>query len=439
MPYQAGNRLPGERSSKTAHLEVLNSPLVIKLVESFKNPQIPEECKTIAWEYLPVSTDHLKIVFGIDGSYQTVNSDKSPYSSISFVKTAIMIVDSNEIGKLDKENPHPLMLRKILENSTAYHSTAFPLRNVQVPDTPNNYHAIRKIIFESFKDPYHMQGQIMETFKWIVYEKWNEGRKELPPFACPHSSHEEKHYTTLPFDTEIGICDECEKEIYVTDMLGFHLSMGDDYAPEDIPSTYMTIHETLLLFTPIKYYWEYNRKYLSDCLFVKDGPLSVRAQYSKVVQPIRNFLAYARDEGYPIHIIGQEKSGTFYDHFQFIGNILPSGSMFIPKDRYIKEEIQGRPLDGEKYGKDTNYGVKVFLKMNDYHKMVLNIPTGEYNENPTSENLIGYERIIATLPNIISNRYEGALLPIELAHGIVSLSTYPSARILKLFSESSRG
>jgi len=40
------------------------------------------------------------------------------------------------------------------------------------------------------------------------------------------------------------------------------------------------------------------------------------------------------------------------------------------------------------------------------------------------------------LPKILSNRYEGALLPIELANGIASLSTYPSAKVLELFSSS---
>jgi hypothetical protein len=220
-------------------------------------------------------------------------------------------------------------------------------------------------------------------------------------------------------------------------MLGFHISMGQDSAPEDISSTYMTIHETLLLLTAIRNYWENNIGLLSDCLFVKDGPLSIRAQYSKLVQPIRKFLAYARDRGYPIHIIGQEKSGSFFDHFQFIGSNLPPRTAFVPKDHYIRKEIQQRSLSGAAYGKDTNYGAKVFLKLNDYHKIVLNIPTGEFNENPSTSDLIGYNRIIATLPKIISNRYEGALLPIELAHGIASLSTYPSAKILRLFSESS--
>ena len=67
--------------------------------------------------------------------------------------------------------------------------------------------------------------------------------------------------------------------------------------------------------------------------------------------------------------------------------------------------------------------------------MVLNIPTGEFIENPTLPNLIGAGNIFATLPTILSNRFEGALLPIELANGIASLSTYPSAQILKIFAE----
>ena len=268
----------------------------------------------------------------------------------------------------------------------------------------------------------------METFKWIVYEKWGEGRKQLPLFGCPHC---ENTVATLPFDAEIGKCNSCGKEIYVTDMLGFHLSMCENSAPEEIPSTYMTIHETLLLFTAIKYFWENDRKYLSDCLFVKDGPLSIHAQYSKLVQSIRNFLAYTRDQGYPIHIVGQEKSGSFFDHFQFIRSNLPSCTSFVPKDHYIRKEIQGHSLSRAEYGMYTNYGAKIFVKLNEYHKMVLNIPTGKFNANPSTKDLIGYERIIATLPKIISNRYEGALLPIELAHGIASLSTYPSAKILR--------
>ncbi len=95
-------------------------------------------------------------------------------------------------------------------------------------------------------------------------------------------------------------------------------------------------------------------------------------------------------------------------------------------------------MRGKPYGEDTNYGAKVFVKLNEYHSLVLSIPTGTYIANPTSADLVGLDNILATLPTILSNRYEGALLPIELAHSVASLSTYPSAPILKMFVEKAR-
>jgi hypothetical protein len=191
----------------------------------------------------------------------------------------------------------------------------------------------------------------------------------------------------------------------------------------------------MLLFTGIRYYWEHNRGLLADCLFVKDGPLSMRAQYSKIINPIRRFLAYARNQGCEVYIIGQEKTGRFCDHLDGIIRQAPAGHLFMPGDKYIKSEVQCRPDTGAPYGKDTNYGAKIFIKISDLHHMVINIPTGEYIQNPKISNLIGADRIFATLPTILSSRHEGGLLPIELAHGIASLSTYPSAQILKLFSK----
>jgi len=218
-------------------------------------------------------------------------------------------------------------------------------------------------------------------------------------------------------------------------MLGFHQEMAPDSAPDTVATAYMSIHEVLLLFTGIRYYWEKNKEILSRCLFVKDGPLAIRAQYSKLVNPIRRFLVHARDQGYLIHIFGQEKTGRFCEHLELIGRNAPVGYIFIPSNQYIKEEIQHRPNTGAPYGKDTNYGAKVFVKLNNYHQMVLNIPTGGFVEDPALSDLIGVENIFATLTTILSNRYEGALLPIELANGIASLSTYPSAQILKIFAE----
>ena len=430
MPYKAGERLPGERASRLGHLEVLKSPLVNKLVKNFEDSSLPGISNNSSWEQMSTGGEPLPLVFGIDGSMQPIESETPPYKRLAFVKTALLRIDQFALSKIDQDSPHPLALRDILADSALYHATVFPLRHVSIPGV-NTYHGIRQIIFESIKDE-SLNGEPMETLKGIAYEKWDGKKKNLPLFECPHC---EETVATLPYDAETGNCPKCNGDLFLTDMFGFHQEMAPDSAPDTVATTYMNIHEVLLLFTGIRYYWEKNKDVLSKCLFVKDGPLTIRAQYSKIVNPIRRFLAYAMDQGSPIHLIGQEKTGRFYDHLELIGREAPIGHVFIPNDQYIKEEIQHRPNTGAAYGRDTNYGAKVFVKLNHFHQMVLNIPTGKYVENPVLLNLIGADRIFATLPTILSNRYEGALLPIELAHGIASLSTYPSAQILKIFAE----
>lgn len=431
MPYQQGNRLPGERASRLGHLDVLKSELVNKFVKGFEDRVVEEKTSTLPWSAIPSDGKILPIVFGVDGSVQTVVSETPPYKALAFVKTALLRLDQNALASVDRETPHPLVLRDILEGSALYHATVFPLRNVSVSGM-SLYDAIRKSIFESVKDA-SLNGELFETLKWIVYKKWNESVKEgLPRFGCPHC---EQEVATLPYDGETGNCPSCKGELFLTDMLGFHQEMAPDDASDSLGTSYMSINETLLLFTGIRYFWQTNKGTLSKCLFVKDGPLSIRAQYSKLVEPIRNFLEFAKKEGVNVHILGQEKSGRFYEHLQLIGANAPEGTFFLPGNRYIKEKIQNRPDQGAPYGKDTNYGAKLFVKLSSYHQMVLNVPTGQFNADPAIDDLIGIKDIFASLPSILGNRHEGSLLPVELAHGVASLSTYPSAHILKIFAD----
>jgi hypothetical protein len=430
MPYMKGDRLPAERASRLGHLEVLKSELVNKLVDQFEANGLATTADCSCWEPIPSVGKPLTLVFGIDGSMQPIESDLPPHKRLAFIKTALLRLDQYALSKIDRDSPHPLALKDVLADSALYHATVFPLRHVSIPGL-NTYHAIRQVIFDSIKDA-SLNAEPMETLKWIVYEKWDGKQKELPLFECPHC---ERTVATLPYDAETGQCPSCKGSLLLTDMLGFHQEMAPDSAPDTIATSYMNIHEVLLLFTGIRYYWENKREVLSESLFVKDGPLSIRAQYSKLVNPIRRFLFYTKEKGYNIHIIGQEKTGRFYDYLEGIVRQAPSGHLFIPGDKYIKTEIQCRPETGAPYGKDTNFGAKIFVKLSDFHHSVLNIPTGLYVQDPKMPDLIGASRIFATLPTLLSSRHEGGLLPIELAHGIASLSTYPSAQILKLFVE----
>ena len=433
MPYQAGNRLPGERASKLGHLEVLKSPLVNSLCKNFETPSNDEDTSSQActWIDLPQTGRLLPIIFGVDGSIQTVRGNTEPRKEMSFIKTALLRLDQTALSKIDKNTPHPFALKKLMTNSALYHATVIPLKNVRVSGI-TVYDSVRQVIFDSMYDA-SLYGETLETLKWIVYEKWDGREKPLPAFQCPHCPSKN---ASLDFDCNEGVCKSCGGLLFVTDMLGFHLDMTEDFAPDTVGTMYMLIHETMLLFTGVRHYWETNREILNDCLFIKDGPLTMRAQYSKLVAPIRRFFAYAKSEGIIVNMIGQEKSGKFWDFLDVVNKNAPVGSIFIPGDKFIKEEVQHRADEGAPYGIDTNYGAKVFVKIDNYHHMVLSIPTGDFKAYPTVDDLIGADNIFRTIPTILSSRYEGALLPVELANGVASLSTYPSARILRVFSDS---
>jgi len=163
-----------------------------------------------------------------------------------------------------------------------------------------------------------------------------------------------------------------------------------------------------------------------------------------MVPGIRSFLQHAKNQNRPIHVIGQEKSGAFHDHLASIADFAEPHengeplSFAVLSHEYVRREVYRSPDLQNPYGMRTNWGEKVFVKFSPGTFMVLNIPTGNYNNDskfPTQVDLIGLHRILATLPDLISRKYEGALYPVELANGIASLSNYPSAKILQRFIE----
>jgi hypothetical protein len=442
MPYQAGSRLSGESASKLGHLEVLESELVQTLIKQFEYPEpLDNDPSNTQWKkYTPSDTGQpLRLIFAVDGSMQTVKSESMPIREVAFIKTALLRLDPNAIAKLDPDYPHPIALKKMMAESALYHSTVLPLKNVSF-NGHKNLDAVREIIFDSIRDP-RLDREPYETLKWLLYQKWLPKPTISPEFACPECG---EILQGLPPDSDTHYCDACNAPLYSTDVIGFHLEMMEEAASQGVVSAYMLIHETLLLFTAIRHFWEKNKKLLSEALFIKDGPLTLRSQYSKLVPRIRSFLQHAKDQGIPIHLIGQEKTGAFVDHLNMIAKFssphtkTDPPSFAVLSHKFIRDEIQRTGEKNTHYGSRTNYGEKVYIKLSSHHSMVLSIPTGSYGDSanfPSSEaDLIGFDRILATLPQIVSHRHEGALLPIELANGVASLSSYPSATVLKIFA-----
>lgn len=438
-------RLPFETASKLGHLEIIKSEWVRDLIDDFDSISSDSDidiCGT-NWEEFSEDTKPINNIWAVDGSFAKVLSSSKPQKEVAFVKTALLMVDQKKIEQIDKENPHPLHMKSIMNESALFHATVFPLNNIRT-SKGSNYHAIRNIIFDSLKND--EKGAYFETYKWLIYKKWNSKKSNSPEFSCPHCFNEVTNGFT--FNEERMNCPECHKEILITDILGFHMDMLEDRASSSIVTAYMLIMETLMLFTPIRLYWEYkDAELISNTLFIKDGPLSLSSQYSKIVPNIRSFLEFSKTANRPVHIIGCEKSGKFFDHLMSVERFTKPNSKSDPmtfsvlSHKYIIDEVQRRPASNNQYGSRTNWGEKVFLKIEPGNSMVINIPTGLYNSSddfPSKSDLIGFDRILSTIPTLISRKFEGALFPIELANGISSLSSYPSSKILERYIDDNR-
>ena len=443
MPYQAGQRLTTtERASKLGHLEVVNSPFVRNLVEQFEYPAPPDDepGKDLWHEFDPSGIDPLTVVLAVDGSFKPVRSDSYPPRSVAFVKTALVRIDRRQLERIDRDLPHPVLMKALMAESALQASTVLPLRNVSVPGI-SNYHLVRNIIRDSFL--IESGGLVHQTLKWLAYRKWTPLlRSPSPEFRCPHCPRDIRG---LPYDADTGTCEHCGGDVYLSDMIGFHLEMGEDQAPDSVASAYMLVHETLLLFSVVRHFWDRGDfASLRNVLLIKDGPLTLRGQYSKLVDNIRDLLAYARDRDCPIHITGQEKTGRFVEHLDEIQRFTKPKSRgdlaryAVLSHRYIRQQVDHAPERVNPYGLKTNYGEKVFAKLDPFTPLVLSVPTGEYKPDPEFPanigDFIGLDRILATLPSLLSHQHEGALFPITLANGVASLSSYPSAAVLKLFA-----
>ncbi len=442
MPYAGGTRLPGEQASKLGHLDVTRSDWVKSLVEEFERTDVePIDASGTAWtEFDSEPFSPLRNVWAVDGSFVSVATEEKPPREVAFVKTALLTVDRSRLDSIDREHPHPLLLRDVMTGSAVFHSTVFPLRNIRTP-LGSNYDAVRHLVRDSIQ--VDEGGAFYETLKWIAYRKWNSRPSSSPSFECPHCH--EKIEAGLPADADDAECRRCSGLVFLTDMIGVHLDMDEDSAPESVASSYMLVMEHLMLLTAVRLLWHHSdRSLVSDTLFIKDGPLTLRSQYSKLVPAIRAFLEHAKLKGRPIHIIGQEKTGAFCDHLAAIGRFAPpvvrggKPAYAVLSHDYVRREVHRSPDRSNPYGLRTNWGEKVFVKLDPGCQMVLSVPTGEYDprgEFPSVEDLIGFERILATLPTIASHKFEGALFPVELANGIASMSNYPSAKILQRFAE----
>ena len=193
--------------------------------------------------------------------------------------------------------------------------------------------------------------------------------------------------------------------------------------------------ETLTLLHFVVRTWQRTPALLGKILFLKDGPLLLRAQLSRLVEPIRALIAHISEEGRELHIVGVEKNGELVEHIEEIKRHLPEvGDYFLPSVRYLHEEIGGRTFNARTFRDRVRYGAKLLIRVGPNHVIPMDVPTIGVVLEPGVGDLLGVRESARLLSSMTSYAHDNALIPIKLANSISSIAERPSGDILRAFA-----
>jgi len=427
MPYEKDG-YPVELANKVGHIKLIQDPMIQRMVEAFEDARPPT-----AGTY-PPPTGRVRLdvecpldqVITVDGGHQAVPNVVRPERQVGFVQVAVQMVKIETIDYL-QQNPmaDPREVQRLLGQYTHHILAALPMVGVHIPGL-----SVRQSLREAIHR-FVMHYELYPALQFLVYRLWEEKLADPPSMDCLSCG--------MRFDLRRGLllfsCPACKHEHRLSDYLGLCDQDSEDRSTAETVSNLRAVLEVLALFSLIIRFRDRD-SIMSRTLFLLDGPLILRAQLSRLVEPIRALIEQQRKSTKPLYLVGVEKTGVFrYFADSYSPFLSEPGDFFLPEVRFQVEQVNGRSFSAETYRNRVNYGAKIIVRLGSHHVLALNVPTGNFSLSPRSEDLIGFEASLRCLSKLLSYRYENALIPLILANTAASISNQPSGSILTQFVE----
>jgi hypothetical protein len=419
---------PTELANKVGHIKLIQDPMIQRLIESF------EDHRPLASEVLPALTGTVELesdcpiqqVITVDGGHQSVPNVARPERQVGFIQIAAQMVKLDTIDHL-RSNPmtDPREVRPMLGRFTHHTLVALPLTGVHIPGLT---------VRQSIREAVHRflgHYELYSALSYLVYRQWQGQLSEPPSMDCLGCGE----VFELPRHSLRFRCPRCDEEHTLSDYLGLVDQDSQDRSSAETVSNLRAVLEALVLFSFIIPFRDH-RLIMDRTLFLLDGTLTLRAQLSRLVEPIRALISDQHNRGAPFYLVGVEKTGEFRAFADSCAGIfLNVGDYFLPSTRYVLEQIYGRAFNEETYRNRVNYGAKVIARVGRDHVLALNVPTGDYLLSPLPGDLIGFPEVVHALSRLVSYSYENALIPMVLANAEASISNQPSGGLLAQFVE----
>jgi hypothetical protein len=282
----------------------------------------------------------------------------------------------------------------------------------------------------------------MKSLEWFLFRRWKpapDDTMEAELARCPYDCGQAAiafRYGNPP----VRPCPKCNQPVYLTDVFRLHERIDEETGASGVAAYTMTMLEQLVLVHLIRNICNLKESLLRQILFIKDGPLAFFGLVSPLYKPMRELAAFLLGEprgsgGPTLHLVGLEKSGAFVEHAASIQGQVSPGSYLLAGDDYIRKFIIPGSSDATTFGQNTYYGQKVFFRAPTGEMHVATIPPRAYKANPIPSDIPHLDETLHQVAELRCSMYDNALIPVALANKLVSLSDFPSKRILGSFAK----
>jgi hypothetical protein len=444
--YGSKGRKPIERASKIAHVEIIKNPDVHAYVGQCVLPSAPnpESLDSMLTQLGEVDTGAVSAVIAIDGGFtETYVREEYPSASITFFTFGPLLFELADLRALDSKHfiaPGDLARLKKIERFTL----VLPTKGVRHRDQPSLSATIRRTIYDFFVNPRGEDDErLITSLKWFLFRRWKrnpEDGSEQVIDHCPSGCGYGPitfHYT----DETERLCLSCGQAVYLTDVFRLHERIDEETGAGAITAYVMTMLEQLVLVHLFYSILERLKPSLMrNILFIKDGPLAFFGLVAPLYRPMRELVECLLSEpggpaGPTLRLVGLEKSGAFVEHAAAIQDRMKPGSFMVIGDPYIRRYIAPGEASAI-YGQNTYYGQKVLFRAPGGEMYVATVPARSYMADPKPADIPHLETILALIAELRCSMYDNSLIPVALANKLVSLSDFPSQRILGTFTKS---
>lgn len=440
MAYASKNgRRPAEYASKTSHTHVINDATVSEFLKYGSIPKKASEINipsTNLVKFIPVLENPISQIVAVDGGFEEIPvQSEFPSSTICFFQFGALSFSINDLEMVNNEafiEPEDMAKLKQIQRV----KFTLPVKNFTYKNEPTLTISVRRAVYDFFNQKIDDEETLMDTLKWFIFQEYKNSISIWNLASCPNCSESSIPLGRNSISSDFTFrCNHCGKEIFLTDVFRLHEAVDDEIGAGGILGYVTTTFEQMLLIHVIRLILKLKPALLNSVMFIKDGPLAFFGQTANMHKPMRNLVKFLF-ETENLYLAGLEKSGPFVEHADQIAEKLEPGTALILDNEYIYNYIiPGKADPSNPYGRTTYYGNKLIFKSKLQGIHVVSIPTIEVLSSPKPQDLRNLQVILTNVEKLKCDMYDNALMPVALANKLISLSQFPSSKILQRFAK----